>query len=101
MRLPSHRPPTHPGEVLRHDFIRAQGLTQRTAAARLGISYARLNEIVNGRRGVTPDTALRLDRLFGASVEFWLNLQRGWDLWHALHSDTAKELDRIQPISSA
>jgi len=101
MRLPEHRPPTHPGEMLLEEFIKPHGITQRDVAERLGISYVRLNEIVNGRRGVTPDTALRLERLFGASVEFWLNLQRGWDLWHALHSDTAKELDRIQPISAA
>ena len=56
-------------------------------ARRIGVSYPRVNEIVKGKRGITPDTALRLARLFNMYDEFWLGLQQGWDVWHALHSD--------------
>ena len=99
-RLPKNRPPTHPGEILLHDFIQAHGLTQTEVAQRLGISYPRLNEIIHGKRGITPDTALRLERLFGASAAFWLNGQRDRDLWNALHSTTAAEIEKIEPVYS-
>ncbi len=98
-RLPARRPPTLPGEMLLEEFIRPGGLTQVEAARRLGVSYPRLNELIHGKRGVTPDTALRLERLFGMDAGFWLNLQRDWDLWHALHSGkTAKGLAAIKPL---
>ncbi len=100
-RLPKNRPPMHPGEILLEDFIRPYGMTQTEVAQRLGISYPRLNEIVHGKRGITPDTALRLERLSGASAAFWLNGQRDCDLWAALHSESAKELDRIEPVYTA
>jgi addiction module HigA family antidote len=64
------------------------------------VSYPRVNEIVNGKRGITPDTALRLAKLFGTTAEFWLNGQRNWDLWHAMHSQTAEEIDQIEPVSA-
>lgn len=95
-RLPTHRPPTHPGEMLVEEFLKPLGISQRQAAARLGISYVRLNEIVKGKRGVTPDTALRLERLLGMEAQFWLNLQLGWDLWHAVHGPGAKEIAKIK-----
>ena len=100
-RLPKNRPPTHPGEILLKDFIEAYGFTQAEVAKRLGISYPRLNEIVRGRRGVTPDTALRLERMFGASAAFWLNGQRDWDLWHAMHAPEAREIEKIEPVHRA
>jgi len=96
--LPKNRPPTHPGEMLREEFLEPLGMTQAQLAERIHVSFPRVNEIVNGRRGITPDTALRLSRLFGTSAEFWLDGQRNWDLWHALHSDSAKELKRIEPV---
>jgi len=96
--LPKNRPPTHPGEMLREEFLEPLGMTQTELAERIHVSFPRVNEIVNGRRGITPDTALRLSRLFGTSAEFWLDGQRNWDLWHALHSDSAKELKRIEPV---
>jgi addiction module HigA family antidote len=65
------------------------------------VSYPRVNEIVNGRRGVTPGTALRLAKLFGTTPEFWLNGQQNWDLWHALRADEARELETIEPIEIA
>lgn len=98
-RLPAHRPPTHPGEMLRKEFLEPLGMTQTELAGRIGVSWPRVNELVNGKRGVTPDTALRLSRLFGTSVEFWLDGQRNWDLWHAMRSPAAADIDRIRPIA--
>ncbi|MEX2306988.1 MAG: HigA family addiction module antitoxin [Pirellulales bacterium] len=97
-RLPRHRPPTHPGEMLRDEFIVPLAITQSDLAVRLGISFPRLNEIVRGKRGVTPDTALRLARVVGMSADFWLGLQQDWDLWHAMHSDRAAEINRLKPL---
>lgn len=101
VRLPSHRPPTHPGEHLLEDFLIPLGMTQAELAKRIGVSYPRVNEVVKGKRGVTADTALRLARLFGTSAEFWLNGQLAWDLWHALHSDAAAEIRKIEPLRAA
>ena len=96
-RLPKNRRPTHPGEVFLEDFLKPLRITQKEAAERLRISYPRMNEIVNGKRTVTPDTALRLGRFSGTEPEFWLNLQQAVDLWDAMHSDEADELKRIHP----
>jgi len=98
-RLPSKRPPTHPGEMLREEFLLPLEMTQTVLAERIGVSYPRVNEIVNGKRGITPDTALRLSRLFATSPEFWLNGQRNWDLWHAMRSPAAADIEQIQPIA--
>lgn len=98
--LPKNRPPTHPGEMLLEEFLKPMGMTQTELADRIHVSYPRVNEIINGRRGVTPDTALRLSRLFGTSAEFWLNGQRNWDLWHALHSEAAEALATIEPVGT-
>ena len=99
-RLPTHRPPTHPGEMILEEFLKPLDLTQAELARHLGVSYPRLNEIVKGRRSVTPDTALRLSRVLGMSPDFWLGLQQDWDLWHAMKSPEAKEILRLEPISS-
>jgi len=80
MRLPKNRRPTLPGEIFLEDFLVPIGMTQRSAAESLRISYPRMNEIVNGKRAVTPDTALRLAKFTGTEPEFWLNLQTGYDL---------------------
>lgn len=98
-RLPRRRPPTHPGEMLFEEFVVPLGVTQAELARRLGVSYPRLNEIIKGRRSVTPDTALRLSRVVGMSADFWLGLQQDWDLWHAMNSPSAKEISRLKPIS--
>ncbi len=81
MRLPKHRTPTHPGEVLLKEFLEPYGLTQKELSRRIGVSYPRVNELIHGKRGVTPDTALRLAKLFGTTPEFWLNLQLAYDLY--------------------
>ena len=97
-RLPSHRPPTHPGEMLLEEFLKPLGITQSAFATRLGVSFPRLNEIVNAKRAVTPDTALRLARVTGMSADFWLGLQQDWDLWHALRSEAASEIAKLEPL---
>ena len=94
--LPENRIPTHPGEILLEEFLIPMKLTQRELAAALNVPYQRVNELVNGRRGVTPSTALRLAKYFDVSPSFWLNLQLRWDLYNAMRSE-ARELDAIEP----
>ena len=96
--LPEHEPPTHPGEMLLEEFLKPFGITQSAFAVRLGVSFPRLNEIVRAKRGVTPDTALRLARVTGMSADFWLGLQQDWDLWHALHSERAAAIEALEPL---
>jgi addiction module HigA family antidote len=100
-RLPTHRPPTHPGEMLLEEFLKPLGITQSAFARQLGVSFPRLNEIINGKRSVTIDTALRLARVTGMSTEFWLGLQQDWDLWHALRSKEADEIANLEPLAEA
>lgn len=80
--IPTHRPPTHPGEFVT-EFRESLKLPQNTAAEKMAISVNRLSEIERGRRGVTADTALRLAKLFKNTPEFWMNAQMAWDLYHA------------------
>ena len=100
-RLPTERPPTHPGEMLLNEFLEPLGVSQSAFAIRLGVSFPRLNEVVRGKRGVTPDTALRLARVTGMSADFWLGLQQDWDLWHALRGEGAEAIQALQPLSQA
>lgn len=78
--LPANRIPTHPGEILSEDYLKPLGITQVALAAHLGIPVQRVNEIVRGKRGVTPDTAWRLAQAFETSPAFWINLQANYDL---------------------
>lgn len=98
LRLPKHRPPTHPGEMLRAEFLDPLGISQSEFARRLGVSFPRLNGIINGRRGVTTDTALRLARVTGMGPAFWLGLQQDWDLWHAVRSEEARAIAELEPL---
>ena len=98
VRIPTHRAPTHPGQIVLHEFLEPLGMTQHEAADRLGVSRVRLNQIINARRGVTPDTALRLARLFGMQAQTWLNLQLAWDLYEAMHSPGSLEINKIQRV---
>lgn len=100
-RLPASRPPTHPGEMLLEEFLKPLGISQSAFAARLGISFPRLNEIIRAKRGVTPDIALRLAHVLGMSAEFWLGLQQDWELWHALRSKKAAAIARLEPLRHA
>ena len=95
VRIPTHRQPTHPSEMLLEEFLTPMGITQQELANAIHVPYQRVNEIVHGRRGVTPSTALRLAKFFGMSADFWLNLQLRWDLYHAQQSER-NELERIE-----
>ena len=78
--LPKNRVPSHPGEVLLEEFLRPLGLTQVAFAEHIGVSVQRINELVRGKRGVTPDTAWLLSQALDTTPEFWLNLQAAHDL---------------------
>ncbi|HAC62715.1 MAG TPA: addiction module antidote protein, HigA family [Cyanothece sp. UBA12306] len=98
--IPTNRPPTTPGEMLREEFLEPMGLTQQQLATGIGVSYQRVNELINGKRGITTSTALRLGKYFGTSPDFWLNLQRANDLYAVLQKEQ-DEIDKIQPLSGS
>ena len=97
IRVPTHRAPVHPGEMLLKEFLEPLGVTQRDVASAIRVPYQRVNELVNGRRGVTPSTALRLARYLGTTPDLWLNLQQRWDLYHARKAE-ATALGRIRQV---
>lgn len=99
VRIPTNREPTHPGEMLLEEFLTPMGLTQRDLADAIHVPYQRVNELVNGRRGITPSTALRLAKFFGNTEGFWMNLQLRWDLYRAKRSE-AGELAKIEPVKA-
>ncbi|KTD47488.1 plasmid maintenance system antidote protein [Legionella quinlivanii] len=95
---PTSKAPAHPGEVLLKDFLEPLNLSQKQFAEHLGWTYARLNEIVNMRRGVTADSALSFAESLGTEPEFWLNIQQKWDLWRARQNHTTvSPLPQIKP----
>lgn len=94
--IPKKRPPTHPGQMLLKEFLEPMGITQKEFSDHLGWTYARLNEIINGHRGVSAESALAFSDAFKIEPQFWLNLQQNWDLWHAM-----KEHKNIKPINKA
>ena len=96
IRIPTHRQPTHPGEMLLEEFLRPMELTQRELATAVHVPYQRINELVNGKRGMTSSTALRLAKFFNVSPGFWMNLQLRWDLYHAQQREF-EQLEIIQP----
>lgn len=91
--------PTHPGEMLREDFMPDYGLTVASLALALGVSRQTINDLLREKRALTPEMALRLARLFGTSAEFWVDAQREVDLWDASRN-LASALKRIQPLSA-
>jgi len=99
VRVPTNRAPTHPGEMLLEEFIRPMNLTQQDVARAIRVPYQRINELVHGRRGITPATALRLSRFFGNTAAFWMNLQLRWDLYRA-QLEEAEELKKIRPMQA-
>lgn len=94
------RRPTHPGEMLREDFLPDYGLSVAGLAEAAGVSRQSINELLRGRRAVSPEMALRLSRLFGNSAEFWMNAQRAVDLWDALQV-VKEDVARIKPLRVA
>jgi addiction module HigA family antidote len=99
--IPTHGRPATPGDVLLHDFLRPLGMSQIDFAKRLDVTPARLNEIIKGKRAITPDTALRLERVLGPSAGFWLNLQHIVDLYDATHSENMRAIKKLKPIKPA
>jgi addiction module HigA family antidote len=95
-----NRRPTHPGEMLREDFLPDYNLTVAGLAEAVGVSRQSVNELLRERRAVSPDMALRLARLFGNTPEFWLNAQRALDLWDTAEA-IKKDVSRIKPLSAA
>ena len=84
------RKPTHPGEILEEEFMKPLGLSQSKLARELGVSVRAVNEIVNKKRRITPEMAIRLAERFGTSAEFWLGLQMDYDLWKAYNKPSRK-----------
>ena len=100
VRVPANREPSHPGVVLAHEFLQPLGLTQRDLATAIDVPFQRVNEVVRGRRGVTPSTALRLARYLGTTPDVWLNLQLRWELYHAQQAE-AEQIAEIRPLELA
>lgn len=91
------RQPTHPGKIIKEDYLKPLSLTINELASVLGVSRKTLSKIINERGSVTPDMALRLSRAFDTTPDFWLNLQKNYDLWQAEH--TSNEWQRVKPLS--
>jgi len=100
IRVPTHREPTHPGEMLLEEFLKPMELSQRDLADGIRVPYQRVNELINRRRGITPATALRLAKYFGNTPGFWMNLQLRWDLYQAQQSE-AEALRTIRRVKKA
>lgn len=98
--LPQKRRPTHPGEILR-EVLQERRITQQDFADALDIPRVRLNALLNGRRAVTPDTAMRLGRVLGTSAGLWLGMQHARDLWDALHGPHAAKIAKLRPLGAA
>lgn len=81
--LPKHRRPVSPGEILLEEFLKPNNMTQTTLAERMGVPIQRVNTLINGKRGVTAETALLLAKIFDTTPQFWMNLQNNVDLWEA------------------
>ena len=94
------RPPTHPGEILREEFLTPLGITQSALARELHTSFRAINELVNEKRGITTEMALKLARYFGTSPQLWLNLQNRYDLWKT-ERKKGKEIEAIEPCRVA
>ncbi len=95
-----NRPPAHPGRILRNLYLSPLGISNTKLGETLGVSRKTISHIVNERKSVTPDMALRLSRAFpNTSPEFWLNLQKNYDLWQASHQ--SQEWENIQPLFNA
>lgn len=93
-------PPTHPGEMLREDFMSDFNLNATSMATALGVSRQTINQLLREKRAITPLMALRLSRLFGNSPDFWMNAQHAYDLWVS-EQRFRKELSQIQPLNAA
>lgn len=96
--LPKNRRPVHPGQVIRHEYLEPLNLTQQQLADALGITRVRINEIILGKRSVTPDTAFRLAKYFNTTPDFWINLQMNIDMWDTLQQHKS-DYDKIRSVA--
>jgi len=96
--LPKNRKPITPGEIIKYEYLEPLNMTQQQLADKLGITRVRINEIILGKRSITPDTAFRLAKLFDTTPEFWMNLQNNLNLWETLKKHKV-EYDKIHPIA--
>ncbi|MCR4375491.1 MAG: HigA family addiction module antitoxin [Acidobacteria bacterium] len=101
MKAPRQLPPVHPGEILREDLMVPHELSINALARELKVPVTRMSEIVNGRRSITADTALRLARFFGMTPQFWMNLQAAYDLDVASRASAQRIARDIQPHEAA
>ena len=95
--LPKNRQPTHPGEIIRYEYLDELNMTQQQVANSIGITRVRINEIILGKRSITPDTAFRLAKFFNTTPEFWIGLQTNFDMWNTLQK-RKKEYETIKPL---
>ena len=100
MRVPTHRPPTHPGEMLLEEFLQPMGLSQQFLATAINLPIATVEAVVSGQQGITPGIALRLAKFFEMSADFWMTLQLRWDLYQA-QQEEAEALAKIHPYKTA
>ena len=100
IRVPTHRPPTHPGEMLVEEFLAPMGINESELAEFIHVPPQRINEIITSQKSVTPGIALRLAKYFGMSPDFWMNLQLRWDLYHTQQAES-EELKTIRPHVAA
>ena len=96
IRVPTNRPPTHPGEMLLEEFLTPMGLSQNDLANAIHVPSQQLNEIISEHQSVTPSLALRLAKFFGMSADFWMNVQLRWDLYHTQRAES-ETLNTIRP----
>ena len=103
IRIPKNRRSTHPGEMLKEEFLVPMGITQQALADAIKVPFQRVNEVVAGKRGLTPSTALRLAKFFGMSPGFWLNLQMVYDLQAAekKESDVLRTIRRVRSLQKS
>ncbi len=94
IRVPTDRPPTHPGEMLLEEFLLPMSITKRELARAIGVSEQVISDVIDQRQGMLPAIAVRLAKYFGTSVEFWLHLQLRWDIYQAYRNES---LEEIQP----
>lgn len=95
--LPKSRRPTHPGEILRYEFLKPLNLSQQQLAGSIGLTRVRINELILGKRSLTPDTAFRLAKFFNTTPDFWMGLQTNVDMWDTLQA-SKEEYESISPI---
>jgi antitoxin HigA-1 len=95
--IPKNRRPSHPGEIIKYEYLEPLKMTQQQLANAIGVTRVRINEIILGKRSVTPDTAFRLAKYFNTTPDFWINLQINVDMWDTLQSHK-KDYEKINSI---